>query len=350
LKDQFMSIRLIRRWYALAIAASSVCALHAATVSQDFSANPALSGWQAYGDTNSFFWNPTNHNLEVTWDSRRTNSYFFVPVGQAVTRFADFPIDFDLVLQDAMSGIEPGKTTPLQVAVGFLNYADASSPDFMRGAGQAPNVAEFDYYTSGSFEWGGVVYTSDPAALPSFISGGAVRRYAPVYVYPYDLTVPTQRVVHVSMTYRGENQTAIVALTTNGVSLGTLPPLALTDRGQSQFGGCDTFLVDTFSVSSYSSNGDDYDSLLAHGTIDNVVFSTELHPQPKVNGYQTIEGCWEAQFFGRGNWLYTLQRTIDFNSWPDVAGPVLGQNTCLLLQDTNPPTGGAFYRVKAVKP
>ena len=73
-----------------------------------------------------------------------------------LTRYDDFSLEFDLRLSDIASGVEPGKTGPLQIGLGLLNLAVATSTNFMRGAwGSAPDVAEFAYYTSGYYDYGG---------------------------------------------------------------------------------------------------------------------------------------------------------------------------------------------------
>src|SRR5882724_1948264 len=79
------------------------------TVSQNFSSDPLQNGWREFGNTNQFYWNPTNQNLEVTWDSRESNSFFYLPLGTSLTRNDDFTVEFDLVINDIISGIEPGK-------------------------------------------------------------------------------------------------------------------------------------------------------------------------------------------------------------------------------------------------
>ena len=61
-------------------------------------------------------------------------------------------------------------------------------------------------------------------------------------------------------------------------------------------------------------------------------------------------GQWRAQFLSCSNWLYTLQRTANFQSWTNVSTATAGNGMNLLLQDTNPPAGRAFYRVKAERP
>src|ERR1051325_6612720 len=49
------------------------------SVFEDFRFNPLTNGWKVFGQTNLFAWNATNQNLEVIWDSSKSNSYFYKP-------------------------------------------------------------------------------------------------------------------------------------------------------------------------------------------------------------------------------------------------------------------------------
>ena len=57
-------------------------------------------------------------------------------------------------------------------------------------------------------------------------------------------------------------------------------------------------------------------------------------------------GVWTAQFTGRSNWLYTLVRSTDFQSWTNLPSTP-GVSGTVVLTDSNAPVGKAFYRVKA---
>jgi hypothetical protein len=61
-------------------------------------------------------------------------------------------------------------------------------------------------------------------------------------------------------------------------------------------------------------------------------------------------GQWQAQFLSCSNWLYNLQRSSDLQNWTDIVSRIPGNNTNLILSDTNPPLGKAFYRVGADVP
>jgi hypothetical protein len=346
LKDQPM---LKVRLSALALAGLSVaCASRAATIVENFSTNPQTNGWQVFGDTNLFYWNSTNENLEVTWDSTRPNSYFYHPLDVTLTRYDDFTLELDLRLSGIASGVEPGKTGPLQIGIGLLNLAAATSTNFMRGAyGGAPDVAEFDYYTSGYYDFGGVIYPSPASTVPSFIPGTEPHHYAPVFVSVFETELPTNQTVHIRLAYSGADQTAVLSVTTNGVPLSQLGPLVLSDSSNSQFTPTDTFRVDTFSISSYSSAGDPFDSVLAQGTVDNLNVTAQLQPITRLTGGPDTNGLWAAQFFAHSNWLYTLERTSDFGSWTPVSVSLRGREDYMTLEDTNTLPAQAFYRIRA---
>jgi hypothetical protein len=347
LKDQHMKKRMFVSLASVGLFVV-LSAARAANLTEDFSANPLQAGWQVFGDTNLFVWNESHQNLEVTWDSTHSNSYFYRPLNVTLTRYDDFTLEFDLRLSDIASGVEPGKTGPLQIGLGLLNLAEATSTNFMRGAyGGAPNVAGFDYYTDGFYDFGGVIYPSPASTVTSFIPGTDPQHYTPIFLSVFETELPTNQTVHVRLAYTGGDQTARLSVTTNGVPLSQLPPLVLGDPGNSQVTPSDNFRVDTFSISSYSSNGDDFDSVLAHGTVDNLVVQASLVPVGRIAGNFAAGGGWQAQCFTHTNWLYTLERTSDFKSWTPVSVTLRGTEDLMTLQDTNSLPPQAFYRVRA---
>lgn len=325
-----------------------VASAPATTITENFSGNPLQNGWRTFGDTNLFHWNATNQNLEVTWDSTQPNSYFYQPLGTTITRYDDFSIAFDLKLHDIASGVEPDKTGPLEIGFGFLNFSGATNTSFMRGAyGSAPNVAEFGYYAHGYYDYFGTIYDSPATATPSFISSVNSFDYSPQILSVYQYELPTNQPVHVSLTYTASNQTAVLTITTNGIPVASFPDLALNGSN----GFTDTnydFQVDTFSISSYSSVGDDYDSVLAHGTVANLTVNVPPPAQNLAGSF--TNGNWQVDFSARTNWLFTLERTTDFQSWTIVSPVITGINGDLILQDTNPVVSQAFYRIRAERP
>ena len=319
----------------------------AATITQDFSTDPLQSGWAVFGNTNLFNWNSTNHNLEVTWDSSQPNSYFYHRLGTLLSRSDDFSIDFDLLLKNIASNTESNKTGPFEIALGFFNLATATSTNFMRGVfGGAPGLFELDYFPTGYYDFGGI-FDVVPTITPTFISTNG-SGFAPSTFSAYEFELPTNVVVHFSMNFAASNQTLMTFLTTNGSPWMQLTNVVLTDTNMSTFSDTDDFRVDTFSISSYSSAGDDYDSVLGVGTVDNISISFPLPIQGLTGGFSNT--LWQVQFVSRSNWVYTLERAPDLHSWTDVSLTIAGNATTLFLQDTNPPPDAAFYRVRAMRP
>jgi hypothetical protein len=340
--------RMLKVFALISLAIIAASGSFAKTVNQNFAANPLQNGWQEFGNTNLFHWNSTNQNLEITWDSRQSNSFFYFPLSTSLTRDDDFTIDFDLLLNDIVSGIEPGKTGGLEIGFGFFNFATATNASYMRGSfGGAPNLFELDYFPKGSFEFGGQTFEVAATTTPTFISTNSFD-YAPTIFAPYIMELPTNVVVHVEMNFTSSNQTLATLLTTNGATFFQPPDVVLTDTNTSAFTASDDYRVDTFSINSYSSTGDDFDSVFGHGIVDNIVISYPL-PIENFSGSLT-NGIWQASFSSRINWLYTLERTTEFHNWSVVSSTVPGNGGVLILQDPAPLPQNAFYRVRAARP
>jgi len=107
--------------------------------------------------------------------------------------------------------------------------------------------------------------------------------------------------------------------------------------------------LDAFAVESYSDDmSEPPASLLAHGTIGNVVLEV---PPPPVTYLRPAPagGVGRVQFASRTNWNYVLQGSADLQTWLPAAPPAAGTGRHLTLQDTNPPQQRQFYRVNAVR-
>src|SRR5437879_3426245 len=89
-----------------------------ATFREDFSSDPAVRGWNVFGQTNLFHWNSTNQNLEATWDSSQVNSFFYRPLGTVLTKDDDFGLAFDLRLSDIAVAVNREKPSTFELAVG----------------------------------------------------------------------------------------------------------------------------------------------------------------------------------------------------------------------------------------
>jgi hypothetical protein len=105
--------------------------------------------------------------------------------------------------------------------------------------------------------------------------------------------------------------------------------------------------VDAFAISSYSDDRAD-GSILAHGTVDNIVVVYPQAPMIHVVG-RFASGTFEARFQSRMNWYYQLEHTEDLVSWNDIGSPIAGTGGELTLSHANSNARG-FYRVRAERP
>lgn len=291
---------------------------------EDFYMNPLANGWRIFGNTNLFSWNPTNQNLEVTWDSTNANSYLYHPLGTVLAKDDAFSVSFDLQLKD-VAAFNYGN----QLAIGLFNLAQATNNDFSRAGGNSPNLVEFDYFPDTGFG----------DSLDATLKDG--RPGYDGFYFAYDNQTLQPGVTYQVILNHAAGATNLTGqVFTNGVLFTALPfsfPGSFTD-----------FRVDTLSISCYQDDGFG-DSVLAHGTVDNFVVS--LPPAPVQNFAGGLAGStWQAQFLSRSNWLYTLQRTVDFQTWTDASPGTPGTGTNLLMQDTSLPADNGFYRVKAERP
>jgi hypothetical protein len=303
------------------------------TVTEDFSTNPG-SRWKIFGNTNLFRWNSTNQNLAVTWDSSKTNSYFHLSLGTIVAREDDFSVSFDMTLQDVASGTTPGKPYDMQLALGFLNYTNATNVNFSRGSGfnstyGAKNLVEFDYFPP--FD----IYDAT-------ISQSIIATNNSTWLYNDKLLPMTiGDLFHVTMSYSGATRKLTTSVNKNGTAYGS--PQVISVMGNADF------RCDTFSITSYSDQNST-GSVLAHGTIDNVIVTFPAPPMQNLRGYFT-NGQWRAEFTGATNWTYVLEKSsglLNAASWSEVSQKTNGTGAKIILPGTNTVTEPVgFYRVRA---
>jgi hypothetical protein len=328
MKDQHLKkIRLL----ALA-SLFAVQLVRATTITENFTNDPAADGWQVFGDTSLFQWDSVSHNLDVTWNSTNQNSYFYLPLGTTLTASADFSVAFDLQLSTASAS-----GYGMELAAGFFNLAEATNAFFSRSSGDnSPDLVEFDYFPDAGF--GDTIW---PALVDS---NGHFN-----YNGPSDYAIYTPALndwYHIVMTYTASNQTLVTTLTnfaqTSGITI--VDPLNLTSTNYP----FKNFKVDTFAVSSYQDDGYG-DSVYAQGAITNLVINFIAPPIQNFSGGFSNR-VWQAQFISQTNWVYALERTVDFASWTAINTNNAGTGATLFLLDTNPPAAQAFYRVRANEP
>src|SRR5687767_12304718 len=104
----------------------------AAAIAESFVTDPATRGWRSFGDTSLFQWNAGNQNVEVTWDSSRTNSLFYRPLEAELTKGDDFSFGFDLRLRDIAIGVNPEKPYTFEIAIGLCKFSSITNTNFFR--------------------------------------------------------------------------------------------------------------------------------------------------------------------------------------------------------------------------
>ena len=318
----------------LALAASAgICSVASGasapvSVFEDFRFNPLTNGWKVFGQTNLFAWNATNQNLEVIWDSSKSNSYFYKPLGRTLTRSNDFNLYFDLRMRDIAIGTTTNKPYTFQIAVGLLNFQQATNGAFLRGTGyDSPNLFEFDYFPDSGF---------GATISPTVISSN--NEFATAFILK-EITV--NDVFRVMMRMNQDEQRVSTAIYRNDQLYDQTDfafPMSFTD-----------FAADTLAVMSYSDEGQFPDfagSILAHGTVDNLVVTTGGIPIDMHLSGRFENSNWRLDFDTMPGWIYSVESTTDFMSWNNVqtyASTNYGRATVI---HTNPPTTRQFYNVR----
>ncbi|MEO7298166.1 MAG: hypothetical protein ABI042_06265 [Verrucomicrobiota bacterium] len=318
------------RAFALFLLLAGALSCNAVTVSENFSTDPTARGWRDFNNTNLFRWNSTNQNIDATWDSSKTNTYFYFPTGTILNRYDDFSFELDLRLNDFAGGVTAGKTNAFELTFGFQNLTNATKTNFFRGTGRnSPNLVEFAFFPDNGY--GQTVW-------PTVWSTNSVLNYNGDSDFTL-LNLPVGVTMHISLAYTSSNKTVKTSITTNGVSIGAVNNVVLSSAFTD-------FRVDTFALESYSDFGTT-DSILAHGSIDNITLTMPPPPVQNFLGAFT-NGQWQVEFLSRTNWKYVLERTQTFQAWTETSPHTNGTGAKIFLFDTNailPAT--QFYRIRA---
>ena len=316
----------------------------AATISENFSADPRARGWKNFGDTNLVRWNATNQNLDVTWDSSRTNSFFQLPLGTIVSKNDDFAFAFDLRMRDLAIGTSAGKPDTFEIALGLINSVNSTNPNYFRGTGQSAaygvkNSVEFDYFPPTA--------VISATFAPTIISSNALVSFSDNHD---GVELTTNDLFHIAMSYTASNRVLRTAITRNGLPYGAPPNNTIKDM---TLDSARDFRVDRLAIINYSDalqvgQTQYWGSIRAHGTVDNLVVTVPDAPVGNFSGVKS-NSTWRATFTTKTNWFYALERSADFATWTAASPTNSGTGTTMLLQDTNA-AASAFYRVKAARP
>jgi hypothetical protein len=306
------------------------------TWTEDFATDPALRGWLMFGNTNLAHWNPADHNLEFTWDSSQTNSYFYHPLGTVLGRSDSFTITFDLTLHDLSVGVDPAKPYSFPLCIGLQNFTEASGTNFYRGNGHlSPDLAEFAFFGDSGY---------GPTIWPSFWSSNSALSYNGGTDFTI-LDLPLGMRMHVTLHYSASNNLVSTTISTNGVPIGEINSFKLSSTFTD-------YRVNTFAVESYNDGAqvpNDGGSLLAHGTIHSMTVSMPPAPVQNISLLFT-NAQWQVRFMAVSNWTYYLDSSRNLTNWLQVASGATATNGLVDLNDTNTPGGVGFYRVRAQRP
>lgn len=316
---------------------AAVLPSRAAAIAETFASDPTQRGWRTFGDASLFHWNATNENLEVTWDSSRTNSMFYRSLGTVLTKNDDFSLEFDLRLSDIAIGVDPAKPYTFEIAIGFCKFSSVANTNFFRGTGvnatYGPrNLVEFDYFPDSGF---------GATIAPTVVSTNNRIRFSD----NHPLELLTNTLYRIVMNYTASNQLLRTVLTENGAQFGPIRDLSLT--------GFPDFRVDTFAVLSYSdafqSPPQFAGSILAHGVIDNINLMIPDPPLIALRGAR-FGNFFRVHFDATTNWLYRLETTRDLQEWSFVTELGAPTNGPCYLQDAGILPEVGLYRVIANRP
>ncbi|MDB6032457.1 MAG: hypothetical protein JWM16_2795 [Verrucomicrobiales bacterium] len=314
----------------------------AAVYEEDFSSNPSAHGWRTFGNTNLFRWNATNANLEVTWDSSQSNSYFYFPLRTVLAKSDDFSFSFDLRLKDIQFGSDPSKPVTFQISAGLIHYRSATNNAHYRGAGTSSygmrNFVEWDFFPDDGYgaTWATTVVSTNV-------------HFALAHNASLELT--TGDLYRITLTYTTNDHTLRTTAMRNGFPFGLPPNNSLQNVILTSL---PDFRVDAFAITSYGDAvqvgpREEWGSILAHGVVDNISLTV---PSPALGNValKSTNGMPRLEFASKTNWLYALERSTDFVSW-EIAYPMTNGNGAILsLPDAADSAAGAFYRVRAERP
>lgn len=304
---------------------------------ETFASPPAERGWRIAGDPALFTWDAERGALYVTWDSRRSNAFFYRPLGTVLTAADDFGLAFDLEPLAIAPGVDPAKPSTFQIAVGFLDLAAAQRTNYFRASGVhsetgARSVVEWNYFPDTGFG-----ATVSPAVF-------ATNNTAAIaFTFPVELRTGIRH--RVAMSYSAAERRLHTTMWAEDAP--TVPINDVELPADRTF----DFRLDAMAVASYSDAGQSgafAGSILAEGWVDNL--EVQLPPPLTLGRIEWSEGVPVLAFVGRAGWRYVLERSVDLQQWVDLSQVVADAAGELTLRDDDPPESRALYRVRAELP
>ncbi len=322
--------RLARIGAALLFLSGTTLRLIAYEMRTDFSADPFGSrpgAWSIIGDAQLFRWNSDTHQLDVTWDSSRPNSFCVWPLPYSVSAKDAFRFGWTLTLRDAGARESAVHSNVLQISVALLQQARLPDgyPQRTR-AGRASELLDFSFFPLADY---------GPFGMAAYISPVAFGKTTAGYSFgnSYNLAdgLPHPIICEWDSSAR-RLRTTVAGV---GDLAPTDPPLPVTDD----------FSVDAFAIIVWNEGPTPNDSLLAHGSIGEVVINL---PEPAVGRLKFEFTSRTIRFSSRANYVYALEASGDLIHWSPADGPVAGNEGELALIDSREALFPLqFYRVRA---
>jgi hypothetical protein len=298
----------------------------------------SFDSWAVAGETNVF--TRTDDAVQVQWDSSRTNSYLYLPLGITLTRADDFDLTFVLRIDSLELGTTPGKLDTFEIGAGLLNLTNAVDPQFFRGAGinaqHGPrDLIEFDYFPASSFISATVAPTIATAGNQILFSDN----------HPVDLDSGTY--YQIVMRFSAMNQTLSSQLLIGDEHFRFLDPFPLKPLVLSS--NYSDFAVDTLALINYSDEGQTppqfAGSLKGSGTFWNLEAIVYNRPAMQI---QRGTGEVRITFETSTGWSYQLQSTSDGSTWQSAGEAIMGTGIPVEVELTAS-TPQALFRVSAAR-
>jgi hypothetical protein len=293
--------------------------------------------WSVFGATNLF--SVSGDSVHVTWDSSKTNSYLYLPLGLTLTRSDHFQISFIMQLENIAIGTTPGKPSTFELAAGLISITNAFDPQMYRGTGADPlhgsrNILELDYFPDSGF---------GATVAPTIATGDNQFGYS----HNFPIELQTNLFYKFEMTFTSTDQTLRTRMwrgsdTNNFSAVQALKDLPLSTN-------INDFALNALAISSYSDAGQTpgfAGSILANGNIS--AFQITVFDRPSLTTRQ-VAGSIYLTFETASGSNYFIESSSDASHWAQVSGPHTGTGAPVTVPVPNGDLPNQIFRVRGQK-